>query len=194
MSDKDPYSWLDGNFTGLEQRADIMRTGSQDGKDRVWWCDGEYVWFRRAKSNPATLERHNRFVQDGDYQHVETQGDVEVWQLRPQSIFHSKDGPRGKTIDISRMNDYNLRRQAALAACRRDFEAFRDVMSFLRERMQAIHALNPNGAETAYAEQYLAVMASIEQRDGPSAGEINRELHSLKLRAGEGRERLISIG
>ena len=192
----DEFSWLDVRPavpSGLENRgAGIMREGGQEGKDRIWWCDGEYIWFRRSKSNPETLKRHDQFVADGDYHYIETQNDVEIWQLQPQSRFKS-DAVAGKQIDIAEMNNYNVRRQAALAACRRDWQAFHDVMSFLRERINATHGANLAGAEMQYAEMYMAVMASVEQRNGPSAGEINRELLALVHKDPVSRRRMISI-
>ncbi len=187
------FAWLDDIkptvHSGLENRADIMRPNAQNGKDRIWWTDGEYIWFRRNKSNPATLERHNNFVKTGDYRYIETQDDIEVYQLQPSSPFKSR-----KQLDIGQMDMYNLRRQAALAACRRDWKAFRDVMTFLRERITAVHGANAAGAEIDYAEKYMAVMLSIEQRAGPSAGEINRELHALSQQHGGSKHRFISIG
>jgi len=199
VSKIDEFSWLDGiqtKTTGLDKRAQIMREGGQEGKDRIWYCDGEYIWFRREKSNPATLERHNRFVANGDYVHVETQDGVEVWQLKPQSMF--TDSKKAKQFDISKLSFYDLRRQAALAACRRDWAAFRDIMSFLRERINASYR-NPNGgasalAENIYADQYTGVMLSIEQRDGPTPGEINRELNAMNQRKGLDKPKLITIG
>ena len=197
---EDEFSWLDGvepgSFTGLDRRAEVMRpgeSGREDGKDRVWHCDGEYIWFRRKSANPATLERHNRFVADGDYKHVETQGDVEIWQLQPKSVFKSKHR-KGRQLDISQLDMYNLRRQAALAACRRDWLAFKDVMTFVRERINAKHVMNPSAAEAEYAEQYMGVMLSIEQRDGPAPGEINRELLALQQKSGDLKGRVITIG
>src|SRR5690606_23256068 len=73
----DEFGWLDvqpGKTTGLENKATIMRDGAFGGKDRIWWTDGDTVWFRRSKSNPDTLRRHNDFVAKGDYKHIETQG------------------------------------------------------------------------------------------------------------------------
>ncbi len=193
----DEFTWLDVQptvYSGLENRGEgIMREGGQEGKDRIWWTDGEYLWFRRSKSNPATLERHNKFTEDGDYQFVETQGDVEIYQLRPQSSFKS-EAVAGRQIDIAQMNNYNVRRQAALAACRRDWQAFHDIMTFLRERINAVHRENQAGAEMYYAEAYMAVMASIQQRVGPSPNEINRELRALMGKDPISRRRMISIG
>ena len=191
------FAWLDtvqAPLTGLENRAEIMRPDGQNGKDRIWWTDGEYVWFRRSKSNPETLKRHNDFVATGDYRHIETQDDIEIYQLQPKSPFKLS-----RQIDIGQMNRYNIRRQAALAACRRDWQAFRDIMSFLRERINAVGACsNTPGqvtplAESMYAEEYMAVILSIEQRDGPSAGEINREIHALSQRHGASKHKFISI-
>ena len=190
------FAWLDVRpavHSGLENRADIMRPNAQDGKDRIWWTDGEYLWFRRSKSNPATLQRHNKFTEDGDYQYIETQGDVEIYQLRPQSQFKSEK-VAGKQIDIARMSNYDIRRQAALAAVRRDWQAFHDIMTFLRERINAVHGANLAGAEMYYAEAYMAVMASIQQRAGPSANEINKELRALMGKDPISRRRMISIG
>ena len=193
----DEFSWLDVRPavpSGLENRGDgIMREAGQEGKDRIWYCDGEYIWFRRSKSNPATLERHNKFVGDGDYRHIETQGDVEIYQLQPQSQFKS-DVVAGKQIDIAQMDNYNVRRQAALAACRRDWQAFHDIMTFLRERINAVHGANRAGAEMQYAEMYMAVISSVEQRNGPGAGEINRELVALMHKDPISRRRMITIG
>jgi len=192
MDDSLEFSWLDDLqpvFTGLESRTEMMRDNAQLGKDRIWWCDGEYLWFRRAKSNPATLDRHNKFVADGDYVHVETQGEVEVWQLRPQSQFATSGK---KQFDISQMDTYNVRRQAALAACRRDWGAFKDIMTFLRERITAMHGANIAGGEMEYADAYMAVIASVTQRNGPSGGEINNELLALAQKSGDNK-RMISI-
>lgn len=194
----DEFDWLDAveaPTTGLDKRAQVMREGGQEGANRIWHCDGEYIWFRRKDSNPATLERHNKFVADGDYVHVETQDDVEIWQLKPQSVFRDPRKKAGmRTIDISRMSYYDIRRQAALAAVRRDWAAFRDIMSFLRERINAKHGANRAGAEIEYVEQFDAVIQSIVQRDGPVIGEINRELHALNQRKGLDKPKLITIG
>lgn len=191
------FDWLDvqpGKLTGLEQRAKIMRDGAMKGKDRVWWTDGDYVFFRRKKSNPTTLARHNRFVAKGDYKHVETQGDVEIYELQESSPFKPK-----KTIDIGMMDNYNIRRQAAQAACRRDFKTFLDIMTYLRERIAAQHRSPGRAdmtplAENIYAEQYIAVMQSIKMRQGPSPEEINRELFALQQNSPAAKGRVITVG
>jgi hypothetical protein len=160
-----------------------------------WWTDGEYVWFRRSASNPETLKRNNEFCRTGDYKHVETQGDVEIYQLQPKSPFAVK-----KSVDIGQMDTYNVRRQAVKAACRRDWKGFRDIMTFLRERINATY-VSPNKpgvtplADNIFAEQYIAVLTAIDMRHGPSPDEINREL--MNLAGGPKRmnqSKIISIG
>jgi hypothetical protein len=187
----DDMSWLEitAPLTGLEQRADIMRPGAQNGVDRVWWADGEYVWFRRAKSNPETLKRHNAFCATGDYRHVETQDGVEIYQLQPKSPFATK-----KTLDIGQMDMYNVRRQAVKAACRHDWPAFRDIMTFLRERVNARHGKNAAGAELEFTDLYMAVMASIDMRHGPSAGTVSNELMALAGGRDKAGSRVITFG
>jgi hypothetical protein len=194
------FDWLDdiGNdFTGLEQRASVMRAAEQLGKDRIWFTDGEYIWFRRNKANPATLERHNKFVASGDYKHIETQDDIEVYQLQDSSQFKVQTG---RQVDIGVMDNYNVRRQAVLAACKRDWKAFRDIMSYLRERLNNRHQ-NPKQpgvvtplAENIYAEMYLAVLEAINQRNGPSAGEINKELMAELQKTHSDHHKIITFG
>jgi hypothetical protein len=209
MSTKaDEFDWLDdgieSGFTGLEKRAQVMRAEEQLGKDRIWFTDGDYIWFRRSKSNPATLERHNKFCAMGDYEHIETQGDIEVYKLRESSPFKTKDAKQevvnGRQVDIGVMDNYNIRRQAALAACKRDWKAFQDIMAYLRERIAQSNQ-NPNApgtvsplADNIYAEQYLAVMEAINQRNGPSPGEINKELMALQHKTATQRQKIITFG
>jgi hypothetical protein len=212
MVDDSEFAWLDvpidapvesaAHLPGREKRFDeVMRAGALLGKDRVWYCDGDYIAFRRAKANPATLERHNRFTATGDYTHIGTSGDVEVYKLNDSSPFKIKPPEPGKRVlDLGEMNWYNVRRQAALAACRRDWETFQNIVAFMRE------AINRNVgegtatrwtqafADTMFADTYVALMESIKMRQGPSPGEINRELAALAARKKQNVNRLITVG
>ena len=207
------FDWLDAGTitqktTGLDRRAQIMRAGAQEGKNRKWHCDGEYIWFRRKEANPATLERHNRFVAQNDYRYVETQGDVEIWELNDSSQFKTKkpekkvvQTPRGEyEIDLSEFDNYNLMRQAAIRACKYDWQAFHDIMTYLRERIQkqnqapgAPGVVTPL-AENVYADTYVRVMEMINQRNGPSPGQINAELMALLQKDAKNRQRIVTFG
>lgn len=188
----DEFGWLDVTPTVGQKRIDAVKNHPL-GEDKAWFCDGEFIWLRRAKANPATLERHDRFVANGDYKHVETQDGVEVWELQESSPFKSTRG-KGREINISQMDNYNVRRQAALAACRYDWEAFRDIMSYLRDRIRGNYGAHQAQAELVYTETYMAVMAAIAMRNGPSPGMINNELLALEARKGEQRDKIITVG
>lgn len=176
---------------GETRRAEVVQAGAMPGgRDRVWFTDGEYIWFRRAKSNPATLRRHDGFTADGDYEYIETQDDVEIYKLKPQSRFKAKASP--KLLDLGDLDFYNVKRQAALAAVRRDFKTFHEIVSWIREMFMAQY--HAGHADMLYAECYASLMAMIEQRLGPSPGEINRELMKLMAGSGQARGKIITIG
>lgn len=201
----DDFDWLDlgddaarietARVPNETNRAQIMQAGAMLGKDRVWFTDGDYIWFRRKKANPATLQRHNRFTAAGDYEHIGTHDDVEVYKLKPQSVFATK-----RELNISELDDYNIRRQAAIAAVKRQWETFQDIMSYLRERVNARYQdpQRPGAptpfAEQIYAELYAGIMHSIAMRHGPSPQEINRELMALAARKGQTQKRIITLG
>ena len=183
------FDWLDvrpAQYTGLEQRGGIMRPGEQEGADRIWFTDGDCVWFRRAAANPATLERHNKFVKAGDYKHVETQDGVEIWKLQDSSVFKTKQ------IDLGELDFYNVTRQAAIAACKRQWQTFEDIVSYIRQRLFGQY--HTQFAETMFAECYMRIMRMIEMRRGPGGEEINRELASLSQKRGDGKGRIITLG
>ena len=190
-------SWMDvhpGKLTGLENKAPIMRQGAFMGKDRIWWSTGDYIYFRRSRANPAILQRHITFLGKGDYKFVETQGDVEIYEIQEQSQFKTK-----RELDIGRLNNYNLRRQATLAACKRQWKNFLDIVSYMRERIAARYRSPGRSdmtplAENIYAEEYLAIMEAIAMRRGPNPAEINRELAALMANSASAKSRIISLG
>lgn len=213
--DSDEFAWLDAPVDAPIEHSvhtpnvgsvpgEIMQAGAKLGEDRVWFTDGAFIWFRRKKANPATLERHNRFTANGDYKHIGTSDDVEVYQLNETSPFKIKPpdrvGGQPRVLDLEQLDWYNVRRQAAKAAVRRDWQTFSDILAFMRE------ALNRNvGNDTQakwtqgfcdlmFAETYQALMNSIKMRGGPTAVEINAALNSLRLKSGAAVGRLITIG
>ncbi len=188
-------SWLDlpgsprieagGKLPAGRARAPSMRK-SPLGKSRTWASDGEYVWFRRKQANPATLARHENFLRSGDYEHVGTQDDVEVYKLRPSSPFK-----RREPLDLTRLDMYNVRRQAALSACRRDWGTYVDALEELAGRIKGRY--DPAFARTMFGEALTAIELSIAMRGGPGKGEIDREVVALRARRGESRDRVILL-
>jgi len=182
-------SWLDTpaissgkKLPNERQRAPSMSRGIL-GKKRVWASDGEFVYFRRAKSNPATLQRHEAFLKTGDYQHVETQDDVEIYKLMPSSPFARRQR------NLAELDDYNVRRQAALAACRREWGLFIDALEELSGRIKSRWA--GAMATTVYDENLTAIFLAIDMRGGPSKAEIDREFAAARQRRGADRKRLL---
>lgn len=166
-------------------RAPSMRKNPL-GKSRTWASDGEYVWFRRKQANPATLERHERFLRSGDYAHVGTQDDVEIYKLQPASPFKRKE-----PLDLRALDMYNVRRQAALSACRRDWAGYVDALEELAGRIKGTY--DPAFAKTMFGEALNAVENSIAIRGGPAKSEIDRELAAVRKRRGEGKDRKILL-
>lgn len=208
----DEYSWLDdapiemtAHVPNREKAFDeVMRQAAQLGKDRVWFTDGDYIAFRRKKANPATLERHNRFTANGDYEHIGTSDDVEIYKLNASSPFKIKPpdrtGAQPHIIDLAQLDWYNVRRQAAKAACRRDWKTFRDIVAFMRESLnrnvgQDTAARWTQGfCDTIWSETYQALMLAIKMRQGPSPAEINKALNDLRMQDGTAVGRIITIG
>lgn len=163
------------------------------GKDRIWACDGEYVYFRPyayengvrvERANPTTMARHKRFLAAGDYEYVETQDDVEIYRVAAQSALARKG------LYLGEISDAEVRRQVAIAACRRDWVTYADALEELFGR------LKNRGYSEAFAKQvageyleYLDVL--IRMRGGPSPQECAAGLAGVRARRGEGKGRVI---
>jgi hypothetical protein len=194
---QESYAWLDDVSavqTPITPTADRMRQGALDGKDRVWWCDGEHVWFRRKKSNPATLERHNRFVSAGDYQYIATHDDVECYRLREQSIFAIK---KPKTVDLAQFNDYDVKRLAAKAAMKHDWQVFADIVAYIRDKLNRnvrADGWTQQWADMQFADVYSDLIEMVLRRNGPGPVEINNALARLHRNSAANTGRIITVG
>lgn len=165
------------------------------GKDRIWACDGEYVWFRPfhyvngekvLRANPASYERHQRFLAEGHYTHIETQDDVQVYKVNPESPFARKG------LYLGELSDADVRRQVALAACRRDWVTYTDALEELFGRIKN------RGYDAGYAAKvrddylkYLDIM--IANRGGPTPQECAAGLANVRRRRGAESGRVILI-
>jgi hypothetical protein len=184
-------SWLElpqvspgKKLTGERKRAPSM-AATPLGKKRIWACDGEYVYFRRKKSNPETLKRHEDFIRRDHYVHVETQDDVEIYKLQPAWPF------KRPQRDLTALDVYNLRRETVLAACRREWATFIDGLTELSTRIKSRY--HDAFAVTVYQENLQAVFLAINMRGGPSQQEIDREVRALRQRRGDNVSRLIVL-
>ena len=171
-------------LTNERKRAPSM-SATPLGKKRVWACDGSHVYFRRKKSNPETLKRHEDFIRRDHYVHVETQDDVEIYALTPASPF------KRPQRDLTEIDVYNLRRETVLAACRRDWCTFIDGLTELSTRIKSRY--HDSFAATVYQENLQAVFLAINMRGGPSQQEIDREVRALRQRRGDNVSRLLVL-
>lgn len=165
------------------------------GKDRIWACDGEFVYFRPTRmidgvkttvANPTTFERHRGFLAAGHYTWVETQDDVEVYRVNPESPFARKG------VYLGEMSDSDVRRQVAIAACKRDWVAYTDCLEELFGRIKN------RGYSGAMAEQvkndYLAYLDQlIAMRGGPTPAECGAGLAGVRKKRGVGTGRVVLI-
>jgi hypothetical protein len=158
---------------GEKQRGKRMQHGL--GKKKVWASDGSFVWFRRKLANPATLERHERFLSTGEYQYLGTQDDVEIYKLMPGSPFK-----RVEAVDFGALKFYDARRQTIRAAVRRDWATFIDGLEHLAGGIKG--AYDPAMAKTVYNDLLSYVFVQVAMRGGPSQEEVDREVVALRKR------------
>lgn len=169
------------------------------GKKRIWACDGEFVYFRRKSclgadgqtdgsgNVHAAILRHNRFLANGDYTHVETQDDVEICKVNPQSALYRKG------VYLGQMSNGMVQRQIVLAACKRDWVTYTDALAEFAGRIKGAwqHAAQSEAAWRDVLE-YLDVQISL--RGGPSPKECGNQLALVRQKRGEGSGRLIMLG
>jgi len=163
------------------------------GRDRIWACDGEYVYFRPTKmidgvktvvANPTTYARHKDALARGHIVHVETQDDVEIYKVSPDSPF----ARRG--LYLGEMPDHQVRRQVAVAACRREWPLYVDALEELAGRIKN-RGYDPAFHANVWRDQLAYIDILISMRGGPSPAECGRELQAVRMKRGESRGRLI---
>ena len=175
------------------KRAKAM-VKSLSGNSRMWLCDGEYVYFRPTRvvngekvtvANPTTLERHKRYLSEGQYTYIETQDDVEIYKVEASSPFARKG------MYLGELSDADVRRQAMLNACKRDWIAYTDCLEEMSGRLKARY--DPGMAARVYNDylQYIDIL--IGMRGGPVAAERAAGLAGVRKRRGVGAGRLILL-
>lgn len=175
------------------KRAKAM-VKSLNGNSRMWLCDGEYVYFRPTRivngekvtvANPTTLERHKRYLSEGQYTYIETQDDVEIYKVEPSSPFARKG------MYLGELSDADVRRQAMLNACKRDWVAYTDCLEEMSGRLKARY--DPGMAARVYNDYLHYIDILIGMRGGPVAAERAAGLAGVRKRRGVGAGRLILL-
>jgi hypothetical protein len=199
-----PPNWLEVPETarieasGGKMRGEKGRFGSMAkklvGKSRVWASDGDYVAFRRKQANPASLERHNKFIATGQYKHVATHDGVEIYELQAASPF------KRTQMNLGAMGIAHIRRQAVLAACARDWSLFIDVLSELAGKIKGAVATDGKAvgegefARNVYDENLAYIFKFTWMRGGPLQAEIDAGVQSARAARGENVGRIITTG
>lgn len=164
------------------------------GKNRIWACDGEYVWFRPYRyvngekvlvANPTTFERHKQYLAQGHYVHVETQDDVEVYRVTDESPF------KRQGLYLGEIPDNLLPRMVAKAACRRDWVEYVDILEELAGRLKG--QLGPATGKVAYDERLQYISNLISMRGGPSPAECAAGLSMVRAKRGHGGRKVIVL-
>lgn len=200
MLQPESSDWLDTGdirHSTILPMAPIMVKGAFEGRNRKWYTDGQYIWFRRKEANPETITRHNRFMAEGDYEYLGTDDDVEIYALRDQSRFKVA-GAGTKILDMDKlwsMGAYQVYRLAAVMACRRKWDNFVDICGFIRERLREKHGAATAQSDLEYSDFVEWLYASITLRLGPSRGEIEREMGAeMARRRKHTKGRIITLG
>lgn len=167
---------------------DRVRFACLKGTDRVWACDGEFVACRPNAFHEGSRTRHQRFLSMGHYQHVGTFDDVQVFKLLDGSPFRY-DTPR----DVRDMSSFELERQTAIAACKRDWALYVDILVEISTRLKSSYELA--FAKQCYEESLARIENFIVMRGGPSAAETAAGLQIVRRRRGEasGRQILLPV-
>lgn len=161
------------------------------GKSRTWATDGEYVAFRRKQANPATLQRHENFIKLGNYKHVSTQGDVEIYELQEGSAF------KRTPVNLMKLDVPTIRRQAVLAGVARDWPLFVDILAELATRIKNTVAQDGKKIDARlsgplYDENLAYVFEWIWKRGGPLQPEIDAGVQAVRAARGESSGRIIT--
>lgn len=158
------------------------------GKNRIWACDGEFVWFRPKRNgvvvaNPSSIERHQQFLASGHYEHVETQDDVEVYRLTELSPF------KRHGLNVGELNDNDVFLLAAKAACKRDWKMYVDALEELSGRFKGRY--QPAFATVMYNEMLQRLELQILNSGGPGSAECAAGLSGVQIKRGRGKGRVI---
>lgn len=168
-------------------------------KKRVWACDGQYLFFRRKSCTGVTPEgttivneavkRHDERVSAGELTHVQTQDDVEIYQVNQTSPFYRAPQYLGT------MSNGDVRAAIVRAAVKRDWALYVDALTEFAGRVKgAWLAKGTLGqAELAYQEELKYIEVLIQQRFGPSPPECAAGLQNIRMRRGESQGRRVLV-
>lgn len=209
------HSWLDDDAPRIVSAAKLenerargaaMQKGARGMKNRVWCCDGAFVYFRRKLAamrtpdapdglNPLLVQRHNRMIANGEYKHVATQDDVEIYELQDSSPFKRKGVNLGET-------SFSQVRWIAIWAAVGKFpgqESFRDpdwglFVDCIEEMASRIKGSYDSGwGKLKFEEELNYTMHLIQQAGGPPPAMIDHGVQQVRKRRGQSSGKVIML-
>lgn len=193
---KKPVSIKAGHKIDHETIRGRAMFGSVKGRKRIWACDGQYVFFRRkscigedGRTDGSghihrAVTRHEEAIRRGDLTYVQTQDDVEICKVNPQSPF-ARTG-----LYLGEMDEASVQRQVVLAACKMDWVLYTDALEELAGRIKASWKYPEKGLE-AWKERLTYVHHMIALRGGPTSNMIAAGMQRVRVARGEGLGRVI---
>lgn len=184
--------WLEIEVPKARVPYDELRFSCMRGTGRVWACDGEYVAYRPynhsldKEVNTRTAERHANFLASEHYQHVGTFDEVQVFKLLDGSPFK-----RNTKTFIPGQNLHEDVRQAAIAACDRDWVLYHDILDAVASGLKTY--LTPTFAASKYEDCLATVFVNIEQRGGPTRAEVDAGFGDVRKRRGYGGGKIVAV-
>lgn len=182
--------WLDTTpvrVTGVkipnEKKFEVMRR-KYCGNDRTWATDGRHVMFRRRNANPEALQRHNEFVDRGQYVYLGTSDDVEIYRLTPQSPFYRRE------LDLRELSLPALQRAASILACKGDWKTYVDAIEELAGRIKG--AYDSGTAAAVFSETVAYIHVLISLRGGPNENAVREQIAIVQASRKRG-SRLIAL-
>lgn len=210
------HTWLDEDepmrvYSGAKienerARAKAMQAGAGGIKNKVWHCDGEFVYFRRRLAatpqpgapeglNPHLVARHNKMIANGEYRHVATQDDVEIYELQEHSPF------KRKGINLMTQSISQVRWIAIYAATGRypgvagqrdsDWGLFVDCLEEMSSRIKGM--FDAGTAKMKYNEELSYTFHLLQQAGGPGQGAIDRGVADVMRRRGKTTGKMIIL-
>lgn len=166
---------LDGVDTPRIETPRENTTGRKvrNANKRAFWIDGVNAHLRRKKANPAIIERTDEKVRKGEYKHVRTSDDVEIYEIAEWSPL------RRKKVNVSEMSEKALEKAIVRAACKEDWRLYYDAASELAYRYKNSE-LPQATAQLQYQTQMRYIEHRIMRRGGPTPMRIQSELASIR--------------
>jgi hypothetical protein len=143
------------------------------GTKRGFAIDGTHAFLRRRTANSLIAERTDNKARKGEYRHVGTFDDVEVYEI-------SEDSPlRRKKQDLGELSIESIEKAIILAACKREWRLYYDAVSELAYRYKNSN-LPGETSETILQTTMKYLHLRILRRGGPSDFEIANNLASIR--------------